>query len=133
MASWLASIQRQCHDADVRHLRIALDAEAELATHRQHHTVVAQNLALDAPQTLAACVANDQLHQLPAEPVALEVGAQENGVFAGLVIGIGVNAYDAEQVSGTFANGREGHGTPVIDVCEPSDKGVAEILDRREE
>src|SRR5215471_2034920 len=93
------SIQCQRHHADGRLLRLGLDAEVELAAHLQHHAVLAQHLALDAAQAFAARVADDELHQLPAEPVPLEVGAHQDRVFAAFVIGIGVDMHDAEEIA----------------------------------
>ena len=76
---------------------------------------------------------DDQLHQLPAEPVPLEVGAQENRIFAALVIGVGVKMYEPEQLPGRFVDGGERHRAPVIELGQPGDERMAEVLHRREE
>ena len=46
-------------------------------------------------KVLAAPVADDQLHQHPADAVALEIGAHQHGVFRLLVVGIGVKPHHA--------------------------------------
>ena len=52
---------------------------------------------------------------------------------AGLEIGIGVDAHDAEHFAGRLVDGDECHGARVIDLGEARDEGVAEFLDRGEE
>ena len=44
-------------------------------------------------------IADDKFHELPAETAAFEVGADDNGVFAALVIGIRMQADDAQELA----------------------------------
>ena len=73
------------------------------------------------------------LHQQPAEAAALEIGADQDGIFAAVVVRIGVQAHHAEHLAGRFVDRDERHGARVVDLGEARDEGVAEFLHRREE
>ena len=84
----------------VRLLRVASDLEAEFTTHLQHRGVLAQHLAFDRADAFSACIVDDRLHQQPAEAVALEVRADEDGVFAAFVGGVRMQTHHAEHFAG---------------------------------
>ena len=50
-----------------------------------------------------------------------------------VVVGVGVQADDAEHLAGRLIDGDERHGARVVDLGEARDEGVAELLHRREE
>ena len=80
-----------------------------------------------------ASIFDDHLHEQVAETASLEVGAHQDGVFAVLVVGVGMEADHPEQLSRARLDGDEGHGAGVVDLGETRDEGVAELLHRREE
>ncbi len=124
---------RQVHNDDGRFLRIGRNRKAKLAAHVQHRDVFAQDLAANRAQAFGVRIFDHQLHQEPAEPVALQVGADEDGVFAVVEIGVGVDAHDAEHFATRLVDGDESHGAGIIDLGKARDEGMAEFLYRREE
>src|SRR5215469_16897734 len=64
--------------------------------------------------------------------MTLEIGADENGIFAASIFGIGMNAYYAEHLPGRVFEGNERHGTRIVDLRKSRDETVAEFLDRCE-
>src|SRR5690606_5605166 len=67
------------------------------------------------------------------EAAALEIGADEDRVFAGLVIGIGVQPHYPHHLAAFHIERDEGDGARVVDLHEPGEKRVTELADRSEE
>ena len=82
---------------------------------------------------LGAGIGDDQLHQLPAEPVSLLIGTNQDGEFRRVKIRVAVQTHDAEHLSRRLVDRDERHGARVIDLGKAGDEGVAEFLDRGEE
>ncbi len=72
-------------------------------------------------------------HELPAEAEALEVGAQQDRVFAALVVRVGMEADRAHHLAALGIDRDEGDGAGVVDLRQAREEGVAEIAHRREE
>ena len=98
--------------------------KSELPAHLQHRGVLLQHLAFDAFELLAARIADDEIHELPSDAVALEVRAHQDGIFGALVIGIRVQPDDAEQVSGRDVERREGDRPAIIQLRQAREEGV---------
>ncbi len=94
--------------------------------------VFVQHLAFDGTQALGAGIGDDQLHQLPAQAVALEIGADQDGVFAGRRVRFVMQARDAEHRARCLIEGDEGHGLGVVDLDETGEKVVAELFHQAE-
>ncbi len=60
------------------------DLKSQLPTHIQHRCIFVQNLRLDDVKTLGSTVSDQGGQQLPSEPVALRIRANEDGVLAGI-------------------------------------------------
>ena len=113
--------------------RIGLHLEAEIPAHLQHDPVFVQDVARDHLQPLGPRIFDEQLHQRPAEPPALEIGPQQDGVFAALVDRIGVYPDHADQLVAGFVEGDKGHRAGVVELRQPGDELVGEFLHRRKE
>ena len=59
-------VEQKSRDADCRIFGIVLDVKSELSTHSDHDGIFVQDLTLDALQTFATCVVDDDFHQIPA-------------------------------------------------------------------
>ena len=81
----------------------------------------------------AAGIFDDQLHQQPAKSLSLQIGPNQDRVFAAGVVRVGMQAHDAQHRAGRLFDGDKRHGARVIDLGEAGDEGVAELLHRREE
>ena len=55
------------------------------------------------------------------------------GIFAAFIVGVRMQAHDAEHLAARFVDGDERHGPRIVDLGEAGDEGVAEVLDRRKE
>src|SRR5450755_2214989 len=82
-----SSSQLEPHEIYRRVIRVVDDLKSELPAHVQHRGVFLQHLAFDASEILAARIADDQLHEPPPDAAALEIGAHQDGVFGGFVVG----------------------------------------------
>ena len=78
-------------------------------------------------------VLDHDLHQLPADAVALEVGADQDAVFATVVIGIGMQAHRTQHLAAARVDGHQGNGAGVVQLGQARDELVAEVLHRLEE
>lgn len=88
---------------------------------------------LDLFEAQPARVLDHDAHQLPADAVALEVGADQDAVLAALVIGVGVQAHRPQHVAGLGGDGHQRDRTGVVELGQPGDEFVAEMLHRLEE
>jgi hypothetical protein len=124
------------HQSNVVHAAIPsirLELEAQFPAHFQHHGIFLKNLAGYAANALGFCVLDDQLHQAPAEPPALEIRSQQDRVFAGFAACVGMEPDDAEHLAAGFIDGDKGHRAQTVDICQSSDKLMREFLDGIEE
>ena len=108
-------------------VRIGRDAEAELGAHPQHHGVLGKDLAMDAAQADRLGVFDDALHQQPTEPVTLERGSDDHGVFAGLAVVVEMQPHDPEHLGRDLVDCDERHGAVVVDVGELRDARVGQF------
>src|SRR5882762_4526886 len=77
-----ANSKLKLHIADVVLDGIGLHFETEVPAHFQHDRVFRQNVPRDRFETFGFRVFDDQLHQRPAQPPALEIGSEQDRVFA---------------------------------------------------
>jgi hypothetical protein len=82
--------KRERHDDQGRLLRIGLDLKAEISAHVQHRRIFLKHLAVNRADSLRAGICDDQPHQLPAEPMPLLIGANQDGEFRRVKIRIAV-------------------------------------------
>jgi len=113
--------------------RIGLDRETELPAHIQHRRVFLKHLARYSFQSFGFGVFDDQLHQYPAEPPALEIGPEQDRVFTALVDRIRVYPNHANQLIGGFVERNKSHRTGVVELGQPGDEFMGKLLHRREE
>ena len=66
-------------------------------------------------------------------PLPLRSDLQQDRVFAGLVDRVGVNPNHADHLVGDFVERHEGHRAGVVELGQPGDELVGELLHRREE
>ena len=77
----MRELKRQRHHNEGWILRIRLDLEAEISAHVQHRGIFLKHLAVNRMDRLGAGIGDDQLHQLPAEPVSLLIGSNQDSEF----------------------------------------------------
>src|SRR5882762_106322 len=68
-----------------------------------------------------------------AQPLSLEIGSEQDRVFAGLVDRIGVNPNHAHHLVGGFVERDKGHRAGIVELGQPGDELVGEFLHRCEE
>ena len=78
----------------MRVIGIVGNSKSELLARAEHRGIAMQNLAFDYANSFCPRVFDDGLHQEPAEAAAFQIGANEDGIFAGIVVGPGMQAHD---------------------------------------
>src|SRR5512145_149155 len=104
------------------------DHKTEFLAHGDHHAVLAQHLAGDRPQLFRVGVFDHELHENPAETMALEIGANEDGELTVLMVGIHMQVYRTQHFSASRVNRDECYGTTVVELREAGDKGPRDVL-----
>src|SRR5258707_8260346 len=112
---------------------IRLHFETEAPAHFQHHHILLKDIPRDSFEPFGLRVFDDQLHQRPAQPPALEIGSEQDRVFTALVDRIRVDLDQANHLVGGFIERDESHRAGVVELGQPRDERVGKLLHRREE
>src|ERR1700722_20158393 len=126
-------LKRKRHVADIRLIWIRADDKSQFPAHVDHRHIFVQDLSFNAAVLLCPRIGDDHLHQMPSQTVALQIGANEDGVFAAVRVCGRMEAGDAQHLPRRLIERDEGHGPYVIDASESGDKFMAELLYRRKE
>ena len=118
----VAQRQFQPHLAQGQILGIDGDVEAELAAHLEHALVGREHVAMQIAQALALGIANEMLHQRPADAGPLQIAAHDHGIFGAHIVRVGREPRHAEQLALVLAERDEGHGAGIVDLREAGDR-----------
>jgi hypothetical protein len=96
-------LQRERYPAESRIVGQECDPEAGLAAHGQHPVVLREHVALDPADAFGARIADDTFQQRLADPLPLQVGADDQAVLGGGPVWIAGQAADARKFTGGSA------------------------------
>ena len=113
-----ALVQLQRHALDALSAGVILKLKAKLSAHAQHGGVFSQHLPVHARQPDDAGVLDQALHQQPAETMALERGAHDDGEFSAAAIRIEMQPHHAEHLASGLIERDERHRAFVVEMGE---------------
>ncbi len=93
--------------------------------------VLAQHLPFHHAQTVGLRPFDHEAHEVPPKAQTLEVGPQQNAVFAGFVVGIRVQTDRAEHFAALRIERHECDRARIIELRQACEKHVVEIAHRR--
>jgi hypothetical protein len=132
-ASGPRSDQRKAYNSDAGVLGIHQQLEAKFLAHLQHYLVFVQRSPFDDSQSHTPRIFNNQPHEHLSQAVTFKLGAHNYREFTRFAIGLRVQPRDTCHFAARFLDGDERHRSPIIDVNQSVEVGVAQFLFRAKE
>jgi hypothetical protein len=109
------------------------DRGTELAAHRQHRVVLVEDDTVNAAKSFGSPIVDDVLQQRPAKAVTLQVGANDERIFAHRAIRVAGEPTDTSKRSRLLVECDKGHVAVVVELRQPRQHLVRKTLAGRQE